>query len=111
MSPPGAPSALRRLLGRIWPAWPVCGALVAIPVGNIVGNLPMLRPYRIDGWITVLGIAGIVLIGLPFLFAWALWSVLGIRHPAARAGLIAGIVFADVTLSAVLFLGTVHPQM
>lgn len=110
MSRPGQPPRAR-LLRRVWPAWPAGAALIAIPVGNVVGGIPLLRPYRVDGWVTVLAVVVIVLAGLPCLLAWAAWSALGIRHPAARTGLIAGFAIADLTLFSTLFLVYVHPQM
>jgi hypothetical protein len=105
------PSRLRSCWRATWPAFLFVGAAVFFWVLAAVGQAPGLRAYRVSDIATVWGVAFLIVVGLPLLAAWALWSALGIRHWAARLSLYVAFLAADFALCAWLFFGTVRPQM
>lgn len=104
-------SPLRSCWRRAWPACLVVGAAAFFCALAAAGEAPALRTRHVSEIAAFWGTAFLVVVGLPLLAAWALWSALGIRHWAARLSLYAGFLMADFALCAWLFFGAVQPQM
>ncbi len=94
-----------------WPAFLFVGAAAFFWVVAAVGEIPGLRERRVSEIATFGGVVFLIVLGLPLLVAWGLWSALGIRRWAARSGLYAGLVVADFGVFVWLFLNSGRPQM
>ena len=105
------PSWLRSCWRRAWPACLFAGAAVLFWLVAALGEAPALRGRRVSEAATFGGIVFLAVVGLPLLAAWGLWSVLGIRGWAARLGLYAGLVVADLSFCVWLFVNVGRPQM
>ncbi|MGO9768547.1 MAG: hypothetical protein ACLPSW_03125 [Roseiarcus sp.] len=109
--PSDPPSRLQSCWRAAWPACLFVGAAVFFWVLAAVGRAPGLGAYRPSDIATYWGTAFLIVLGLPLLAAWALWSALGVRHWAARLALYVAFLAADFALCAWLFFGSVQPQM
>jgi hypothetical protein len=105
------PSWLRSCWRRAWPACLFVGAAVIFWVVAALGEAPSLRTHRVSEIATFGGVVFLIVVGLPLLAAWGLWSALRIRHWAARLSLYAGLLVADFSFCVWLFLNTGRPQM
>ncbi len=108
---PERPSWLQSCWLRAWPACLFVGAAVFFWGLAAAGAAPGLQAYRVSEFATFWGAAFLIVVGLPLLAAWALWSALGLRHWAARLALYLVFVAADFALCAWLFFSGVQPQM
>jgi cobalamin biosynthesis protein CobD/CbiB len=107
----GAPSPDVPLWRRAWPATVALGLVALVFLGKIVAQLvPAWRGTRTPDVIALGGLWALVLLGLPLLLAWALWSVLRVRHWAGRLAVYVVIVLIIVALC-LWFVFAHPPQM
>jgi hypothetical protein len=104
--PPDAP-----LWRRAWPLTLGLAAAALVFLCNVIAHLvPGWRGTRTPDVIAIGGLWTLALLGLPLLLAWALWSVMRVRHWAGRLGVYLVVVLAIVALC-VWFFFSHPPQM
>jgi hypothetical protein len=97
-------SRIRTLWLRAWPAWTVLGAIAVIIAGMILGEaVPVLQENRFSALAGVGGTGCLIVFGLPLLAAWAVWSLLRVRHWAARVAIYLVLWCGDAWLAGWLF--------
>jgi hypothetical protein len=97
---------------RAWPASVVLAAAAVLFICNVVAHVvPGWRGTRTPDVIAIEGLWALALLGLPLLLAWALWSVMRVRHWAGRLGVYVVVVLAIVALCFWLFFVVSPPQM
>ena len=104
--PPDAP-----LWRRAWPASLLLAAAALVFLCKFIARL--VPPWRDTRTPDVIGLGGLwmlVLLGLPLLLAWALWSMMRVRHWAGRLGVYAVIVLGIAALC-LWFIFSHPPQM
>lgn len=95
-----ATSRVRRLWLQAWPAWIFVGAIGLMLAGVILGQVvPILEEYRVTPLAAAGGIACLIVFGFPLLVAWAVWSLLKVRHWAARCAVYLVLWLGDLCLS------------
>jgi hypothetical protein len=97
---------------RAWPASLFLAAVALVfVVSAIVGALPGLRGTRAAMVVPIAGIWVLVVLGLPLLCAWALWSLVRVRHWAGRLGVYVAIVLGVCAFCVWFFFVVSPPQM
>jgi hypothetical protein len=92
-----ATSRVRRIWRQAWPAWVLAGAIGLIIAGMILGQVvPILEEYRVTALAAAGGVGCLIVFGVPLLVAWAVWSLLKIRHWAGRSAVYLVLWLGDV---------------
>jgi hypothetical protein len=97
---------------RAWPASLFLAAVALVFVASaIAGAMPGLRGTRAAMVVPIAGIWSLVVLGLPLLCAWGLWSAMRVQHWAGRLGVYLGIVLCVCGFCVWFFLYVSPPQM
>lgn len=96
---------------RAWPASLVLAAAALVFVGSMIASaMPGLRGTRAADVVPIWGMWGLVVFGLPLLFAWALWSAVRVQNWAGRLGIYVVMLLSICGLCVWLFVAN-PPQM
>jgi hypothetical protein len=97
---------------RAWPASLFAAAVALVVAASaIVGALPGLRGTRAAMVVPVAGIWSLVVLGLPLLCAWALWSLMRVRHWAGKLAVYVAIVLSVCCFCVWFFFYVSPPRM